>query len=70
MKPASDLHEARVRLFAEGRRRGFLSLDEIDTILPRDTQSAVERWLMLYSLQAIGVEIRPASALHQIPQTG
>jgi hypothetical protein len=70
VKPPSDLYAARVQLFAEGRRRGFLRIEEIDGAIPRDTQSAVERWLMLYALQTIGVEIRQASEGSPIPQTG
>jgi hypothetical protein len=53
-----DLHAARVRLFAEGYRRGFVTLGEIDAAIPRETERPFERWLTLYSLQAIGIEIR------------
>jgi hypothetical protein len=59
VKPGSS-HEARKTLFQVGIRRGHLTLDEIDQALPAGTLSAAERWLLLYSLRAAGVEIRDA----------
>jgi hypothetical protein len=51
-------HEARKSLFQTGIRRGWLALVEIDRALPAGSLSASERWLLLYSLRAAGVEIR------------
>ena len=59
MRSASS-HEARKALFQLGIRRGHLTLDEIERALPAGTLSASERWLLLYSLRAAGVEIRDA----------
>ena len=58
MQPGSDSHEARKSLFQVGIRRGWLELAEIDRALPSGSLSPPERWLLLYSLRAAGVEIR------------
>ena len=59
MEPDSSLlHEARRSLFSSGFRRGFVTIDEIDEALPLRSMSSAERWLLYYSLNAIGVEIR------------
>jgi len=55
---SSFLHEARRSLFSSGVRRGFVTLDEIELATPLSTMSSAERWLLFYSLNAIGVEIR------------
>ncbi len=57
MKESSS-HEARKALFRLGIRRGHLSVGEIDRALPSGSLSPAERWLLLYSLRAAGVEIR------------
>jgi hypothetical protein len=51
-------HEARKALFQIGLRRGHLTLAEIDGALPAGSLSPAERWLLLYSLRASGVEVR------------
>jgi hypothetical protein len=54
-------HRARKDLFRRGLRQGHLTLGEIDAALPSGTISQGERWLLLYSLRAAGVEIRDGS---------
>jgi len=61
----SLLHEARRRLFSAGIRRGYVTTAEIDRALPLTSMSAAERWLLYYSLNAIGVEIRQAPEAEQ-----
>lgn len=51
-------HELRKELFRRGLRQGFLTLRDIDAALPPGTVGQGERWLLLYSLRAAGVEIR------------
>jgi hypothetical protein len=60
---SSFLHEARRSLFSSGIRRGFVTVEEIEQALPPGSMSSAERWLLYYSLGAIGVEIRPGSEL-------
>jgi hypothetical protein len=54
----TSTHEARKALFQIGLRRGHLTLAEIDGALPAGSLSPAERWLLLYSLRAAGVDIR------------
>jgi hypothetical protein len=54
-------HRARKELFRRGLRQGHLTLAEIDRALPSGTIGQGERWLLLYSLRAAGVEIRDAA---------
>ncbi len=54
----SESHEARKALFQLGIRRGYLTIEEIDGALPSGTLSPAERWLLLYSLRAAGVDLR------------
>lgn len=54
-------HRMRKELFQRGIRMGFLTLAEIDAALPPGTVGQGERWLLLYSLRAAGVEIRDGS---------
>jgi len=49
---------ARKELFQRGLRCGTLSVLEIEEALPSGTLSESERWLLYYSLRALGVEIR------------
>jgi hypothetical protein len=42
-------------------RRGFVTVSEIALRLPPETMTSAERWLLYYSLNAIGVEIRDGS---------
>jgi hypothetical protein len=58
---SSLLHEARRSLFSSGVRRGFVTVEEIDRALPLTSTSSAERWLLYYSLNAVGVEIRLGS---------
>ncbi|MHB8417225.1 MAG: hypothetical protein ACYDCL_04055 [Myxococcales bacterium] len=51
-------HRARKRLFAQGLRRRYVTVDEIENALPSGSLTAAERWLLYYSLRAAGVEIR------------
>jgi hypothetical protein len=51
-------HRARKELFRRGLRQGWLALTEIDAALPAGMISQGERWLLLYSLRAAGVELR------------
>ena len=69
MEPTSPIHRARLRLFARGYRQGHLTLDEIDAELPPSTLGPAERWLLLYSLQAIGIEIREAEKLQPLAES-
>jgi hypothetical protein len=54
-------HRARKDLFRRGLRQGYLTLTEIDAALPPATTSQGERWLLLYSLRAAGVDLRDVS---------
>ena len=60
----TESHAARLSLFLRGRRRGFLTLEEVEEALPTGTLSYAERWLLLYSLRAVGIEIRGLSKLY------
>jgi hypothetical protein len=60
VEPDSILHEARRALFRAGVRRGFVTLAEIEAQLPSSSMTSAERWLLYFSLNAIGVEIRGA----------
>jgi hypothetical protein len=51
-------HRMRKELFQRGIREGFLTLRQIDAALPPGTVGQGERWLLLYSLRAAGVQIR------------
>jgi hypothetical protein len=62
VRSGSESHEARKTLFQTGIRRGWLDLAEIDRALPAGSLSLPERWLLFYSLQAAGVEIREQGA--------
>jgi hypothetical protein len=67
---SSFLHEARRSLFSTGVRRGFVTIEEVDRALPMSSTSSAERWLLFYSLNAIGVEIRRGSAaLESVSET-
>ncbi|HEX9508760.1 MAG TPA: hypothetical protein VF947_10150 [Myxococcales bacterium] len=48
---------ARKALFSKGIREGRLSIQEIERMLPPDSLSAPERWLLYYSLRAAEVEL-------------
>lgn len=54
-------HRARKQLFQRGLRRGFLTIQEIETALPPGSLTAAERWLLYYSLRAAEIEIRDES---------
>ncbi len=60
-------HELRKELFRRGLRQGHLTLGEIDAALPPGTVGQGERWLLLYSLRAAGVEIREARGAAEPP---
>lgn len=61
-------HRARKQLFQQGLRRGFLTVQEIETALPPGSLTAAERWLLYYSLRAAEIEIRDESgALVTVP---
>jgi hypothetical protein len=67
---SSFLHEARRSLFSVGVRRGFVTIEEIDRAFPLRSMSSAERWLLYYSFNAIGVEIRLGSTvLEALPET-
>ena len=57
MKTGSS-HDARKELFRRGLAQGYITLVDVDAALPPGTASQGERWLLLYSLRAAGVEIR------------
>lgn len=57
---SAPAHAARKSLFARALARGVVSQDEIDEALPPGSLSEAERWLLLYSLRAAGVEVREA----------
>jgi hypothetical protein len=54
-------HGARKQLFQRGLRRGFLTIQEIESMLPPGTLTAAERWLLYYSLRAAEIEMRDES---------
>jgi hypothetical protein len=51
-------HSAKKQLFQRGLRRGFLTIQEIETALPPGSLTAAERWLLYYSLRAAEIELR------------
>jgi hypothetical protein len=55
-------HRARKELFQRGIRQGYLTLADIERALPSGTISQGERWLLLYSLRAAGVDVRDDGA--------
>lgn len=62
-------HRSRKELFQRGLKRGFLTVQEIETALPVGTLTAAERWLLYYSLHAAQVEIRDETgALVTVPR--
>jgi hypothetical protein len=54
-------HHARKELFRRGLAQGYITVADIDSALPPGTASQGERWLLLYSLRAAGVDIRDAA---------
>jgi hypothetical protein len=48
---------ARKAIFSKGIRERRLSIQEIERMLPPDSLSALERWLLYYSLRAAEVEL-------------
>lgn len=58
--PSLPAHAARKSLFARALARGAISQGEIDEALPPGSLSEAERWLLLYSLRAAGVDVREA----------
>ena len=61
-------HHARKQLFQTGLRRGFLTVQEIETALPAGSLTAAERWLLYYSLRAAQIEVRDETgALVTVP---
>ena len=47
-----------------------MTVGEIDRAVPLKSMSSAERWLLYYSLNAIGVEVRLGSAaLEALPET-
>jgi hypothetical protein len=58
---SSRSHRARKELFQRGIRQGSLTVQEIEEALPVGSLSDAERWLLYYSLQAAGVEVRDAA---------
>jgi len=50
-------HLARKALFRKGLRKGFLTVEEIESALPPGTLTVAERWLLYYSLRAAEIEI-------------
>lgn len=50
-------HIARKELFRKGVRKGFLTVEEIESALPPGALAAAERWLLYYSLRAAEIEI-------------
>jgi Sigma-70 factor, region 1.1 len=55
---SSRSHRARKDLFQRGIQQGSLTIQEIERALPPGSLTDAERWLLYYSLQASGVEIR------------
>ncbi len=51
-------HREKIHLFQAGLRRGFVTSQEVDAVLPEDQANDAERWLLYYSLQAAEIEIR------------
>jgi len=54
-------HEARKALFKRGLRQGFVTAEELEEAMPHDRFEPLEIATLVYSLQACGIEIRPAS---------
>ena len=55
--PTSELQEARKALFKKGKRQGYLTFQEISAAIPEDMMSPAERWLLFYSLRAMGIQL-------------
>ncbi len=53
-----DSHATRLALISRGLARGYLALDEVEAELPPGSLSPVERWIFLYSLRALGIELK------------
>jgi len=51
-------HRIRKDLFIRGIRRGWISVDEVDRVLPPGLLTAAERWLFYFSLFSADVELR------------
>ena len=51
-------HEARKALFRVGVRRGWLSPEEVEGAFLLGDLAPAERWLLVYSLRALGIEMR------------
>lgn len=55
--PTSELQEARKALFKKGKRQGYLTFQEISAAIPEVMMSPAERWLLFYSLRAMGIQL-------------
>lgn len=53
----SSTHAARKGLFARALAQGYLLRSELDSSLPAQALTDSERWLLLYSLRAAGIEV-------------
>ncbi len=53
----SSTHAARKGLFARALAQGYLLRSELDGTLPASALTDSERWLLLYSLKAAGIEV-------------
>lgn len=51
-------HREKILLFQAGLRRGFVTSQEVEAVIPEDQVNDAERWLLYYSLQASEIEIR------------
>lgn len=55
--PSSELQEARKALFKKGKRQGYLTFQEISEAIPEIMMSPADRWLLFYSLRAMGIQL-------------
>lgn len=54
---SSELQEARKALFKKGKRQGYLTFQEISEAIPEIMMSPADRWLLFYSLRAMGIQL-------------
>ncbi|MDR0966363.1 MAG: RNA polymerase sigma factor region1.1 domain-containing protein [Myxococcales bacterium] len=53
----SAFQEARKELFKKGRQQGYLTFQEISDALGEALMTPADRWLLFYSLRAMGIQL-------------
>ena len=54
-------HRWRRELFIQGIRHGYLHVEDVEDTLPDGLLTASEKWLLYFSLRAMGVQLRDAT---------